>query len=269
MNNIFKLRRSRGTSQPFQRKSSLISILLKCLYFSLTAIHDETRLVLVGAVLQDLQETVIKRDHSVPIIFHCNHTVCNDNPIYEDFPPGNYSWPNGTTLITVYIYLTPLHYGRSCNTGQSYTGENYDPDALFVSGGGNLNNRYSSPVAPAYLILPSTDTSQNFENRTGVFDTRLRSNALLGANVNSTLLQAGINYRICVDYDGTGTDYNFETTALDVYVGGPFRILSPWMFQSTQSSIVTFESATRTPATRAGKFSSNPRAATARCQIRF
>jgi len=190
--------------------------------------------LLAHAELVDLQETVIDRQASVPLVFSCNHTMCNDNPIYEDFPPGNYSWPPGTKLISVYIYLTPL-LGRTCNTGDSYT-SGYDPDA----GVSITNNRYSSPVSPAYLIMPSTDTAQNFENRTSQFNTQLRSNALLGVNVNSTMLQAGINYRLCVDYDGTGSDYNFEATTLDLYVGGPYRILSPWMFQSTQSSIVTF-----------------------------
>ncbi|CAD7974326.1 unnamed protein product, partial [Amoebophrya sp. A25] len=35
--------------------------------------------------------------------------------------------------------------------------------------------------------------------------------------------------------------YNWADSGLDVYVGGPYLVLTPWMFQSTQSSKVTFK----------------------------
>eukprot|EP00925_Amoebophrya_sp_RCC4383_P002677 GSA25T00024936001.1 len=157
----------------------------------------------VDAALVDVQKSAIDRQNAEPMIFKCNHTACNDNIVYEDVNDANFTFPSGTSLITVYIYLTPLH-GRTCNTAHNYV-LGYDADnGVTIS-----NGKVSSPPAAAYLIMPSHDSGQDFQNRSTVFNTRTRTNALLGVDLNTTLLYAGINYRICVDYDGLGTTYNW------------------------------------------------------------
>lgn len=168
-----------------------------------------------------LQPRILKQEDRALFYFHCVNEECLYPPNYVSENSTAWVTYNGTRrAMSVFVYLTDV----DC-AGWEVT----DLARVIVNRDANENDT-DGAIIPSET-LPTQTFLHGMENDAV---TGANTVAVLGVYLNTTGLLAGVNYNLCIDYDGVYNNSGFNDTNLDMFIGGPYETHTDWLFQSTE-----------------------------------